>query len=120
MAIKFELQVEKDILRITARGRDDNLKQVQEYGLAIMAAAIENNSNKVICNETELEYSLGTLDTFELAKTLAEVVPKVLKVALVCSPNQFHDASFWETVAFNRGAQVRVFKDMVSAEEWIA
>ncbi len=119
MTIDLELKVEKDILLVTAKGRDDDLKQVQEYGLAVLAEAKVNNSNKIICDETELEYSLSTLNTFNLAESLSKVIPYAVKVAIVCNPYQFTDASFWETVAVNRGAQVRVFKDMVSAEKWI-
>lgn len=119
MTIDLEFKIEKCILLVTAKGRDDNLKQVQEYGVAVMAAAKENNCNKIICDETELKYSLSTFNTFKLAESLSNVIPYAVKVAIVCNPNQFTDARFWETVAVNRGAHVRVFKDMDSAEKWI-
>ena len=119
MAIEFDHRIDKELLRVKATGHDENLEQVQEYGLAVMRAALENNCTKIICDESDLEYSLGTFDIFELVKSLSEVVPKVVKVALIYKPTQFDDVKFWENVAVNRGVQVRIFKDQASAEKWI-
>ena len=119
MAIEYNLEIENNLLRVTASGKDDNLEQVQEYGMAIIRAAIEHNVSKVLCDEQELEYSLGTFDTYESAKFIAEVAPKVAKVAIICKSDQYDDAHFWETVASNRGLHIRVFKNLSEAEEWL-
>ncbi len=119
MAINFLIEVDDDLLRVTASGQDDNLEEVQEYGMAVIEACIEYGVSKVLCNEKELKYSLGTFDTYESARLIAEVAPKIAQVAIVCRDDDFKDAQFWETVATNRGLHIRVFKELVAAEEWL-
>ena len=84
-----------------------------------MKAALENDCTRIICDESDLIYSLDTYDTYQLAEMLSKSVPLLLKVALICNIDQVDDAEFWETVAVNRMVTVRVFKDKKSAEQWI-
>ena len=84
-----------------------------------LAGAVAPGSPGRLCDETELEYRLGTTDTFEAAAFMAENAPHVAKVAIVFGPNPVEDVSFWQTVARNRGLVVRTFKDLPAAEEWL-
>jgi len=120
MAIKYTIGIDGDLLRVKASGNDDNLQQVKEYGLAIIEAAKTHNAKSALCDETELHYELDTFDTFESAKYIAEHVPGMAKLAIVCKREQMDDASFWETTAVNRGLQVRVFNTIRDAELWLA
>ena len=119
MSINYSIEVEDDLLRVTASGVDDNLEQVQEYGMAVIGAAIEYRVSKILCNEKDLKYLLGTFDTYESARLIAEAAPKIAQVAIVCKDDDYKDAQFWETVASNRGLHIRVFKDLATAEEWL-
>lgn len=119
MAIKYNFAINSNLLRVKALGKDDNLGQVIEYGFAIIQYALSTGCSRILCDETELEYTLGTLDTFESAKFISENAPRIAKVAIVCKSEQIQDAQFWETVAVNRGVSVKVFKGMREAEEWI-
>jgi len=119
MPITFTHELDNTLLRIKAQGRDDSLEDARNYGMAVIALAREHGSKAILCDESELVYSLGTFDLFELAKALAAAVPKVIKVALIVHPSQIQDAVFWETVGVNRSARVRVFKDTAGAEAWI-
>lgn len=119
MAISFSVSVEGDLLTVRAAGVDDSLEEVREYGKAIVEACRANGCVRVLCDETDLEYRLGTLDTFESAAFIAEYAPHVARVAIVCGPCQFADTSFWETVAVNRGLSVRAFEDVDAAEAWL-
>jgi hypothetical protein len=120
MAIAYSFEVENDLLKATASGKDETLEEVMDYGMAIIHAAIVNKCQKVLCDETGLEYSLGTFESFESAKFISENAPDVAKVAIVCNPRFIGDAAFWETVAVNRGLQVKFFKNLRDAEEWLA
>jgi hypothetical protein len=119
MAITYHIEIEKPLLRVTASGKDENLEQVIEYGMAVVNAAFSSGCTKVLCNEQELEYSLGTIDTFESARFISEAAPGVAKVVIVCREEQIEDAALWETVAINRGLTVKVFKQLAEAEKWL-
>lgn len=119
MAIQCTIHVEGDVLRVKATGKDDSVKEVIEYGLAILDAAISSECSRVLCDERELDYALKTFETFEAAKFIAEKAPRVIKAAIVCKPEHMEEAQFWETVATNRGLHVRMFHDLDEAERWI-
>ena len=120
MAIDYSMTVVGDTLRVKANGRDDSLTEVQQYGLAIVNHAIKAQATKILCDETDLIYALDTFDTFESARFIADTAPKIARVAIACGPNSEADAEFWETVAINRGLQVRFFPTVAEAEEPLA
>lgn len=75
--------------------------------------------SKILCEETELEYNLSTLDTFDSVKFISDNTTSIVRVALVCNSNNFPDAQFWESVTFNRGLTVKVFIETEQAEKWL-
>jgi hypothetical protein len=119
MSIQYSLKPEGDLLTVKTRGFDENLQEVEQYGLAVLEACKEGSYSRVLCDETELEYRLGTLDTYQSAVFLANHAPRLIKAAIVCNEKFVKDAQFWETVAVNRGLTVRVFKGIGSAREWL-
>lgn len=119
MAIHFTTQVEAGVLIVRATGFDESAAEVEAYGFSVIAACKEHGVTRALCDERDLEYRLGTLDTYAAAVALSEMVPKVARVAIVCSPLFLSDAQFFETVAVNRGVQVRAFAGLVEARAWI-
>jgi hypothetical protein len=119
MAIDYIAEQKGDTLLVRAHGFDESLEQVQQYGMDIIAAAVEQNVTQVLCDERELEYRLGTFDTYTAAAHIAGHAPAVCKVAIVCRPADIADAKFWETVAVNRGLTVRIFKELAEAQTWL-
>jgi hypothetical protein len=119
MAITFQSKMTDGLLLITASGCDENVQQVIDYGTAVLKLATENDACFVLCDERNLEYALDTVDTFELAKKIAEMAPKVIRVAVVCGPMFLEEGKFWETVAVNRALQVRVDTDIDRATAWL-
>lgn len=120
MAITFQSRTEDGLLVVTAAGRDDNLQEVIDYGRAVMDLAAQAGQTHVLCDERNLVYTLDTVDTFHLAKNIAEHAPSVTRLAIVCRPQDFEDGKFWETVAVNRGLHARVFTDVLKARAWLA
>jgi hypothetical protein len=119
VAIHYSFFPEKEMLVVETSGYDENLEEVENYGLAILDQSIKLNCSKVLCNESNLEYRLGTLDTYKLAKFLALMVPHVAKAAIVCNEKFITDAHFWETAVVNRGLEVRVFNTTENARLWL-
>ncbi len=119
MAIHYTVTVNGDTLVVTASGFDENAAEVQEYGLAIIRACLQGDVVKVLCNELDLEYRLGTVDTYQAAAFISAHAPRVGQVAIVSNPKYTEDALFPEDVAVNRGLTVRVFKSVDAATRWL-
>ena len=119
MAIRYEMTVEDDLLFVVASGFDVSLEEVQAYGMAVIGAAVEHQVTRILCDERELEYRLGTMDTFQAAKFLADYAPRVGRSAIVCNADSVRDARFWEDVSRNRGLQAAVFTDLPAARAWL-
>jgi hypothetical protein len=119
MAIYYTFKDDLDLLLVETSGFDESLEEVEGYGLAVVQCCMERKYSRVLCDERNLEYRLGTLDTFASAEFMSRQVPKLAKIAIVCNEKFIVDGHFWETVAVNRGLTVRVFKDMESARQWL-
>ena len=119
MGITYEISSTDNLMVVVAAGSDENLEEVQQYGLAIIENAKRLGCVKILCNELNLEYRLNTIDTFQSATFIAEHAPRVARVAIACNPEFIKDARFWETVAVNRGVMVRVFPDLAEATKWL-
>jgi hypothetical protein len=119
LAIKYTMQVEGALLNVNASGRDDSVQEVKDYGMAIIEKAVAHGITRILCDETDLEYTLSALSTFDAATFIAEVAPKVARVAIVINPKNVEAARFWENVAVNRGLQVRLSTDRERALKWL-
>ncbi len=119
MTITFQAESNDGLLVVTASGQDDNPQQVIAYGSAVIDLAIQHQASRILCDERNLEYRLGTIDTFQAAEAIAARAPKVGRAAIVCRPSNFEDGKFWETVAVNRGLAVRFFIDIDKARVWV-
>lgn len=119
MAIKVEFEVFEGLLKAIATGSDDDLQDVLNYNEAVLKKALETNTKRVLCDERNLEYKIGKIDTFQAAEYVSEKVPSVSKIAIVYNPSQKEDAEFWETAAVNRWLSVKIFEDIDEAEKWL-
>jgi len=119
MAIAYSFHPEKNFLLVTASGFDESLEDTIGYGMAVLEASLEHQCTRVLCDERDLEYRLGTIDTFQLAETAVQAAPKLARIAIVTEPENLESASFYETVAKNRGLSVKVFQEMEKARAWL-
>ncbi len=119
MAIEYSFKPQGELMLVTASGHDDSLEDTIDYGMAVLKACLENQCTRVLCDERELEYRLGTVDTYQLAETAVQAAPKLVRIAIVIGPENLEDAAFYETVAKNRGLSVKVFQEMNEARKWL-
>lgn len=119
MAIQYTFKPEKDVLVVETTGFDENVKEVMLYGKSVVDECRNGNFKRLLCNELQLEYRLGIFDTFALAKYISQFAAEIGRAAIVCNEKYFVDTKFWETAAVNRGLEVRVFKDMETARQWV-
>jgi hypothetical protein len=119
MGISYITRVEGDTLFVKASGFDESIDDVRNYSTAILREGLLSSVHRVLCDETGLEYRIGTLDTYEIGKFLSENVSSLLRIAIVCNPAFVADAIFFENVTVNRGLTLRMFTDMDKAREWL-
>ncbi len=119
MAITYQFRVEGETLLVETSGFDESLEEIQSYQLAIFHAAQEHHCRRVLCDESQLEYLVGTMVTFEAAEFIADLAPLLVRIAIVCQEHSLDDASFFETVVFNRGLQLRFFTSVPQARAWL-
>jgi hypothetical protein len=119
MSIEYQIQDGGAILRVKASGTCEGLGQVERHMLRMHHAALSAGLTRIMVDERDLCYHLSTVDSFESGKMLAGLARRGLRVAVVCNPEGKEETRFWETVAVNRGAPVKVFDDVDSAEKWL-
>jgi hypothetical protein len=119
MTIRHTCTVHDDTLEVVAEGHDQGVEEVKAYGEAIIREAIAAGVTRVLCDERRLVYALDTFDTFEVARYMADTIPRVGRVAIVCAQAGIDQGAFWETVAVNRGVQVVVTTEMDRARAWL-
>jgi len=119
MGHSHTIKYDGKLLKVKASGKDYTAEDVLAYGKAIIEASITYSCTAALLDEYDVEYALGTIDLYESAVFISEMAPKIGRVAVVCKPQNHHDADFWGTVAVNRGLTVRVFKSLNEAEAWL-
>jgi hypothetical protein len=119
MAIHFEFERKAAYLQVRTWGSDEDLEEAMAYGVAVLREATKSGAKRVLCDERELVYALGTVDIYQLAKAAA-FAPALSKVAVVTGPLQTQDLDFWTTVATHRGLRARAFAALKPAEDWLS
>lgn len=119
MSIQYTTNTEGDTLFVRTSGFDENLEEIEAYAEAIIGECLKSGANRVLCDETALEYRLNTVDTLFAGKHLASRAPRNLTIAIACNPKFQDDARFFENVVVNRGMILRMFLDIESARSWL-
>ena len=119
MTIDYTYNISDDVLHVKAGGIDRDLREVQKYGAELIGICKEHDIRKVLADERDLEYTIGVIDTFQLAEYYSKELPKLARVAVVANSKNLNDAQFWETASVNRGLNVRVFTSHEEAKQWI-
>ena len=82
-------------------------------------AVMSSGQIRVLVDEAGVAYRLGTVGDYHSGCFVSQLAPRPLKIAVLCRPEGWSNAKFWETVAVNRGVSVRVFREQNSAEAWV-
>lgn len=107
-------------LHVTVTG-DNTPDDVLGYLGEVRNACIEHSCPSVLIEENLRGPSMETLELFLIVAKAAQPSPSVRRIAYV-DVNPEHDLDrmkFAETVAVNRGMQVRVFASIPDAEQWL-
>jgi hypothetical protein len=119
MALQYTVTRDGDILFVRATGADDGQGEVEKYIVAIMKAALDEGVQRILCDETGIVTRLDTLETFEIGTFLSRTTPPSFRIAIIYDPATWFDFRFFESVAVNRGTQLRIFTDFETARNWL-
>jgi hypothetical protein len=119
----IKISVQNDFLLIFAGGNYSLLKAKNLFKLAIDNALLHNKS-KILIDVTDVVGNISFIDRFEYSEFLAKyraehALTKVNRIAVVGQEPIVHKNKFGETIAVNRGTDVRVFTDMGKASIWL-
>ena len=122
MAYDLSWKAEDGLLHFTVTGGNDP-ETVRAYMDEIRAIAIERRAPALLVEENLRGEGLGFSEIFSLvSKGSDEPWPGLRAIAFV-DTNPEHDPTrmrFAETVAVNRGVNVRVFREVHVARAWLA
>jgi hypothetical protein len=122
MAYDMNVMREDGYLHVVVTG-ENTPEDVAGYLDEIRRVCAEYGLSKVLIEEDLTGTQLGTVDVYDVVETASKgVAPAIRSVAFV-DTNPEHDFAqmeFAEAVAVNRGVNVRVFRDVPAAREWIA
>jgi hypothetical protein len=121
MAHLLSLKKKEHYLHVTVTG-DNTPEDVREYLAEVVERCSELGYRMVLIEENLQGRRLGTMSVFTLvAERSARVGPLLRRVAYVdVNPASDMDSMrFAETVAVNRGVNLRVFATVPDAEKWL-
>jgi hypothetical protein len=121
--MEYQLHLEKRNEYLYARPVGIRTREsVSVMATEILEACVEDRYARVMVDVRELKGRLGTLDSFTI---VTEEFPKLLgkglrRAAIVDRQISRTRGWFFETVARNRGFNLRMFTDLNAAHEWLA
>ena len=117
MKLKYLFEKKANYLYMKISG-DYNQDEFMEFIQIILNECIKEKTNKVLANMLEVDWvNFGTIQRFYLGDEIAKVLSNKIKLAAVLTIENLNH--FTETVASNRGAHMKVFHDLITAESWI-
>lgn len=80
-------------------------------------SCLTHKCNKALIDARDLDVDFQTMDMFRAGEDAAAMAGLCIRIAFVAREDMLD--SFFANVAYNRGANVGVFKDMDNAREWL-
>ena len=97
------------------------LEAVQEATVEVFDSALANGLSRVLVDVRAFEGRLGVLDIYLLVTQLFQSLrgKGIKKAAIVDRPHSAMREWFLETVAVNRGFNLRMFSEVEEARQWL-
>ncbi len=106
-----------DYLRFHVTGTD-SLQFSIDYFSAVARECKQRGYAKALIVE-ELHGQLSNKDMYSLCEKFPDILYGIQVAFVDLDPDHLHENSFGETVAFNRGCNVRVFENEGDAVTWL-
>ncbi len=86
---------------------------------AMVAAGKKEDCINILFDIRPMTGEIGVLDRFESGRYGALMIPRNFKIAMLGSKDQISPDNFFQTVARNRGVNLKVFSEIENALEWL-
>jgi hypothetical protein len=114
---EYTINQEGDWLRLTLNGRMTRGSLLRALA-QIVAETKSRNVWRVLCDANSVPAPIGTSEKFAVGAELARTADRRMIMAVVAGADLVD--YFFETVARNRGASVRVFTNEATAIQWLS
>jgi len=123
LPFNITVKLEDNFVLLLASGKYSLLNANNLFQISI-DSALSNNKSKILIDVTDVTGNIPFFDRFQFSEFFAEYKAKhafreVNKIAVVGQEPIVHDGKFGETVAVNRGLNVRVYTNMNEAMAWL-
>lgn len=78
-----------------------------------------NKFNKLLIDLSEIEGNIPIIDRFNLGEIFVKKLAPLDKTAIISNQSLASPDNFFQTVARNRGANVKIFMDKKEASDWL-
>ncbi len=112
----------KDYLLIKSAGDISNKDDLFKHAELVLDALIKQDKQKILIDSSGTHLPLDPFSYYEQVLYFGEKFPpriRLLKIAVVVSPEYAELGRFWETVCVNRGFQYFVFTSLDEAHQWL-
>ena len=117
MKLKYLFEKKANYLYMIISGDYDE-NELMDIIQIIFDECIKEKTHKILVNVLEVDWeNFGIIQRFYLGDEIAKVLSNKIKFAAVLTIENLNH--FTETVASNRGAHMKVFHDLITAESWI-
>jgi len=118
MGYTVEYQPDRDLIIVRHEG-DLDYNVLLSYGAEALKLATQHNCHRVLLDQTRSVIVEGTTRIFEFVTKLDTLgLQRTDKVAVLIA-RDIADHLFFETVARNRGYNLRYFYDVAPAIDWL-
>ena len=120
MGFSVEIQLQGQVVMATVVGELDEVNYLSMRG-QVRASLVQAGAQGVLLDLRRAVVQASLPGIFNVAASNVEAIPDECKYAIVYSEHTLPeaDAQFGETVARNRGAQLRAFSDLAAAQAWL-
>ena len=119
MPINLKVINTKDFIKTTVTGTLDFAASKQAL-LDILSLIKQPGEYDVLVNTREAESLLSIINLYELGEALAShPILRRSRICLLVPTKDIDKAGFFETVAVNRGVQIKAFADFEQAITWL-
>ena len=114
----IQIEPKDEYLHVEASGAFDSAN-AKEFIRQILEACHQHDLWKIFVDIRKMEGPIPIMDRFELASFFAAEHAASVRLVVLESREQVPDDKFFETVAGNRGASVKVVSDLEEAWEYL-
>ena len=118
MSLDAQMEPHEKYLHVVVTGAFD-FEELKELIRRIRAAAQQHGLSKILADFRNMDGWLSQIARFELASLAASDWPAPLRAGVLKTPAQAPDDNFFENVAVNRGAIIRISTKAEEIFTWL-